>query len=58
MNEGDLGFFVLLARHESFVETAREIGVTASAVSRRLARLEVSLLVLPIGALDLLEIEE
>ncbi|QFT67880.1 HTH-type transcriptional regulator DmlR [Labrenzia sp. THAF35] len=40
MNEGDLGFFVLLARHESFVETAREIGVTASAVSRRLARLE------------------
>lgn len=40
MSEGDLGFFVLLARRESFVETAREIGITASAVSRRLARLE------------------
>lgn len=40
MSEGDLGFFVLLARRGSFVETAREIGVTASAVSRRLARLE------------------
>ncbi|MCA0997343.1 LysR family transcriptional regulator [Alloyangia pacifica] len=43
MGEGDLGFFVLLARHESFVETAREMGVTASAVSRRLARLEEKL---------------
>ena len=40
MSESDLGFFVLLARHASFVETAREIGITASAVSRRLARLE------------------
>ena len=40
MSEGDLGFFVLLARRGSFVETAREIGITASAVSRRLARLE------------------
>ncbi|SDJ75508.1 LysR family transcriptional regulator [Aliiruegeria lutimaris] len=40
MSESDLGFFVLLARRESFVETAREIGITASAVSRRLARLE------------------
>lgn len=40
MSESDLRFFALLARHESFVETAREIGVTASAVSRRLARLE------------------
>jgi LysR family transcriptional regulator, transcriptional activator for dmlA len=40
MSEGDLGFFVSLARRGSFVETAREIGVTASAVSRRLARLE------------------
>ncbi len=40
MSEGDLGFFVLLARHESFVETALTMGVTASAVSRRLARLE------------------
>lgn len=40
MSEGDLDFFVLLARRESFVETAREIGISASAVSRRLARLE------------------
>ncbi len=40
MSESDLGFFVLLARHGSFVETAREIGITSSAVSRRLARLE------------------
>lgn len=40
MTESDLGFFVLLARRGSFVETAREIGITASAVSRRLARLE------------------
>lgn len=40
MSESDLGFFVLLARRGSFIETAREIGVTASAVSRRLARLE------------------
>ncbi|MCR4265097.1 LysR family transcriptional regulator [Nitratireductor sp. ZSWI3] len=40
MAEGDLSFFVLLARHESFSETARELGLSASAVSRRLARLE------------------
>lgn len=40
MSESDLGFFALLARRGSFVETAREIGITASAVSRRLARLE------------------
>tara|TARA_R110002033_G_scaffold31547_1_gene68679 strand:- start:1946 stop:2878 length:933 start_codon:yes stop_codon:yes gene_type:complete len=40
MSEGDMDFFVLLARRESFVETAREIGISASAVSRRLARLE------------------
>lgn len=40
MSEGDLGFFVRLARRGSFVETARDIGITASAVSRRLARLE------------------
>lgn len=40
MSEGDLGFFVRLARRQSFVETAREFGITASAVSRRLARLE------------------
>lgn len=40
MSESELGFFVLLARHGSFVETAREIGLTSSAVSRRLVRLE------------------
>jgi LysR family transcriptional regulator, transcriptional activator for dmlA len=40
MSESDMDFFVLLARRESFVETAREIGISASAVSRRLARLE------------------
>lgn len=40
MSESDLGFFVQLARGGSFVEAAREIGVTASAVSRRLVRLE------------------
>ncbi len=40
MSESDLRFFVLLARRESFVDTARDIGITASAVSRRLARLE------------------
>lgn len=40
MSEGDLGFFALLVRHENFAEAAREIGITASAVSRRLARLE------------------
>ncbi len=40
MSEGDLGFFVLLARRGSLAETAREIGLTPSAVSRRLARLE------------------
>lgn len=40
MNEGELGFFVLLAKRGNFSETAREIGLTASAVSRRLARLE------------------
>jgi LysR family transcriptional regulator, transcriptional activator for dmlA len=36
----DLAFFILLARNESFTATGREIGLTASAVSRRLARLE------------------
>lgn len=40
MSESDLAFFVRLARRGSFVDTAREIGITASAVSRRLARLE------------------
>lgn len=40
MVDGDLAFFVLLARQASFTATARELGLTASAVSRRLARLE------------------
>ena len=40
MMDADLGFFVLLARNESFTATGRELGLTASAVSRRLARLE------------------
>ncbi|MBP0484968.1 LysR family transcriptional regulator [Sagittula salina] len=40
MSGSDLAFFVLLARRGSLAETAREIGITASAVSRRLARLE------------------
>lgn len=40
MSESDLGFFVLLASRGSFAEAARDSGVTASAVSRRLARLE------------------
>lgn len=40
MSESDLGFFVQLARNGSFVDTAREIGITSSAVSRRLVRLE------------------
>lgn len=38
--DGDLAFFALLARRESFTATARELGVSTSAVSRRLARLE------------------
>ena len=38
--ESDLQFFVLLAHHENFTKTGREIGISASAVSRRLARLE------------------
>jgi LysR family transcriptional regulator, transcriptional activator for dmlA len=40
MTEADPSFFVLLARRESFSDTARDLGVSASAVSRRLARLE------------------
>lgn len=40
MSDSDLAFFVHLARRGSFVDTAREIGVTASAISRRLARME------------------
>lgn len=40
MSEADLSFFVLLARRESFSATAQDLGLSASAVSRRLARLE------------------
>jgi DNA-binding transcriptional LysR family regulator len=40
MSDSDLAFFTLLARHASFAETARQMGVSASAVSRRLLRLE------------------
>lgn len=40
MSDSDLAFFRLLARHASFAATARELGVSPSAVSRRLARLE------------------
>ncbi len=38
--ESDLAFFALLARRESFSGAAREMGLSASAASRRLARLE------------------
>ncbi|MEQ8708613.1 MAG: LysR family transcriptional regulator [Rhodospirillales bacterium] len=38
--ESDLAFFALLARRESFTSTGQELGLSASAVSRRLARLE------------------
>lgn len=40
MADSDLGFFVLLARRENFTDVGRELGISASAVSRRLARLE------------------
>lgn len=40
MSTNDLSFFVLLARRESFSDTARDLGLSTSAVSRRLARLE------------------
>ena len=40
MSESELSFFVMLARRESFSATARDLGLSASAVSRRLARLE------------------
>ena len=40
MSDTDLSFFVLLARHSSFADTARELGISASAVSRRLVKLE------------------
>lgn len=39
-NETDMHFFALLARKSSFSATALELGVSASAVSRRLGRLE------------------
>lgn len=35
MAEGDLSFFVMLARRESFSATAQDLGLSASAVSRR-----------------------
>lgn len=38
--ENDLAFFVLLARKKSFAATALELGLSAPAVSKRLARLE------------------
>lgn len=40
MADSDLAFFVLLARRESFTGAALDLGISASAVSRRLARLE------------------
>ena len=40
MSANDLSFFVLLARRESFSDTARDLGLSTSAVSRRLVRLE------------------
>jgi DNA-binding transcriptional LysR family regulator len=39
-NESDLGFFTLLARQGSLTATARELGVTPGAVSKRLQHLE------------------
>ncbi len=41
--EADFPFFVLLARRGSITATAREMGISVSAVSRRLARLEARL---------------
>lgn len=40
MADSDLAFFVLLARRGSFTATGRDLAMSASAVSRRLARLE------------------
>ena len=40
MADSDLAFFVLLARRGSFTHAARDLNISASAVSRRLARLE------------------
>ncbi|QKZ05795.1 LysR family transcriptional regulator [Pseudomonas eucalypticola] len=42
-NTQDLGFFHLLAKQGSLVATARELGVTPPAVSKRLAALEARL---------------
>ncbi|MGY4494252.1 LysR family transcriptional regulator [Pseudomonas sp. TE3610] len=42
-NAQDLGFFHLLAKQGSLVATARELGVTPPAVSKRLAALEARL---------------
>ncbi|MFL8991010.1 LysR family transcriptional regulator [Pseudomonas sp. QLc11A] len=42
-NTQDLGFFFLLAKQGSLVATARELGVTPPAVSKRLASLEARL---------------
>ncbi|WP_223459362.1 MULTISPECIES: LysR family transcriptional regulator [unclassified Pseudomonas] len=42
-NTQDLGFFHLLAKQGSLVATARELGVTPPAVSKRLATLEARL---------------
>jgi DNA-binding transcriptional LysR family regulator len=42
-NTQDLGFFHLLAKQGSLVATARELGVTPPAVSKRLASLEARL---------------
>lgn len=39
-SESDMAFFALLARSESFSDAALELGISGSAVSRRLARLE------------------
>lgn len=40
MADADLAFFVRLARRGSLTMTARDLGISASAVSRRLAKLE------------------
>lgn len=40
MAHSDLAFFVLLARKGNFTNTGLELGISASAVSRRLVRLE------------------
>lgn len=42
-NASDIGFFVALARHGTLTAAAQEMGVTAPAVSRRLAALEARL---------------